>query len=455
MPKRKMIADEKAEGNTPKRPKPVRRQKAKDKSKEKPKLKQNKKANREKEGEEEEEKHVNEKEDDDDESDIDNDSGSERDEVKTKSKVDEEEEENEENEENEKENENEANEANAKQQLKETDTESDTGSEGTGNDSDSESESESEVESEVENEEEEEEKEEEKEKSNDNNAGEKKEDENEEEKEKGKEKAKEKEKETKQAKAKKAPKAQREKKSRRKPMSMSTFRIHHDPYHLLDPVMRKTIWKNLMLMMERRGYTWIRDRPDPTDTEQLSIAKIKGYLGMFHMHAEHPQREPVYVVLFSKSGEPALKQLVYPSRHVIVLTDATTGKARNAMKAVINQKNFTATLAKAKAKQEGGSVVYSMHDVHMESHTSEAFCTDIMSHRYLETNKITLATEADRKQVADLFESDIMKYPLIPDSDPISRYFGYRPGDVLKEKCLSTTAGMTHSFRTVVPAKGK
>jgi DNA-directed RNA polymerase subunit H (RpoH/RPB5) len=167
-------------------------------------------------------------------------------------------------------------------------------------------------------------------------------------------------------------------------------------------------------------------------------------------------------VLFSKSGEPALKQLVYPSRHIIVLTDATTGKARNAMKHAVNQKNYGFTLSAA--IQEGkvtGEVkpteqkLYPMQDVYMECHTSDMFSTDIIKHRYLETYEISLATPEELKQIATIYEADIHKYPLIPDSDPIVKYFGYRPGDVLKEKSLSTTAGVSISFRTVVPAKGK
>jgi len=254
------------------------------------------------------------------------------------------------------------------------------------------------------------------------------------------------------------PKPARDKPHRRKPMSLSAFKTTYNPFHLLDPIKRKEIWNNLMLMMERRGYTWVRDRPDPMETEQLTVSKIKGYLGMFHMHAVHPVREPVYVVLFSKSGEPALKQLVYPSRHIIVLTDATTGKARNAMKHAINQKNYGLTLVKKGAdeiKDTKQPILYPMQDVYMESHTSDVFSTDIIKHRYLETYEITLATLEEREQVAKVFEADIMKYPLIPDSDPIVRYFGYRPGDVLKEKNLSTTAGITYSFRTVVPTKTK
>jgi DNA-directed RNA polymerase subunit H (RpoH/RPB5) len=278
---------------------------------------------------------------------------------------------------------------------------------------------------------------------------------------------------------------EKQKPVKRKPMSWSAFRTPFNPCHLLDPVKRIDIWKYIVLMLERRGYTCLRDRPDPSPIEQLSVTKIKGFLGMFHMHAIHPSREPVYVVLFSSSGDPALKQLTYPSRHILVVTDKTTGKARKAMKSLVNQRNYLQTLTNAK---EGGEkekekekdeekdkqkekekeketelssstttteLKYSLHEVYMECHLSECFEFDLLKQRYLETTEISLATEEDRKKLADIFERDTSKYPLIPDNDPVVRYFGYRPGDVLKEKTLCTTAGFSYSFRTVVHGKEK
>jgi DNA-directed RNA polymerase subunit H (RpoH/RPB5) len=42
-------------------------------------------------------------------------------------------------------------------------------------------------------------------------------------------------------------------------------------------------------------------------------------------------REPVYVFFCSKLGEPTLNSMVYPSRHVIVVADSITSKARTSL----------------------------------------------------------------------------------------------------------------------------
>jgi DNA-directed RNA polymerase subunit H (RpoH/RPB5) len=61
------------------------------------------------------------------------------------------------------------------------------------------------------------------------------------------------------------------------------------------------------------------------------------------------RREPVYVIFCSKAGEPTLKSLQYPSRHIVLISDSLTGRARAALQALPLKTATAATAATATA----------------------------------------------------------------------------------------------------------
>lgn len=313
------------------------------------------------------------------------------------------------------------------------------------------------------------------------------------------------------------------------------------PYGLQNPVTRKEIWRHLVVMLQERGYRWIFDRPPPTDTEELLPAK-SGSLGHFHMHAVDERglpdgrfREPVYVLFCFRAGDPTLRGLLYKSRHVIVVADVPTSKAKTAILteplqapptipnasalpttgaeatigAISVRDNTTShpTAPNAAGVERTNSVgaatgvsgvtgtgnlgaaatdsvtearlwslgavgttgappeisgtardpspgAYKFEEVFVEMFQWVACAFSLPNHRYTETVKLDGPTQpAELAGVFDTFETsgDVMKFPKMYKTDPLALYHQYAPGDVCRATRLSTSAGQSVAYRTIIP----
>lgn len=263
-------------------------------------------------------------------------------------------------------------------------------------------------------------------------------------------------------------------------LSAATLKTKMSPAMLQNPINRKKIWANLMKMMVRRGYEWVQDRPTPTDMEQL-WPNNKNYLGQFHMHAVDKtgaQREPVYVIFCSKAGEPTLKSLQYPSKHIVLVSDSLTGRARAALQSLplktaaaastasVSQEatstkgiaavaasasSISGTLAKSGAAA-AGPTMYSLKDVLVEAFVSSAFMFDLLKQRYLRVVEFSPVANQELETVYDVFErkKDLAHFPRMLDSDPVVRHLRLPIGSVIKQKRLSTASAVHQSFRVIV-----
>ena len=174
-------------------------------------------------------------------------------------------------------------------------------------------------------------------------------------------------------------------------ISAATLKTKMSPSMLQNPIARKRIWANMMKMMTLSNYTWVQDREPPTEYEML--LPNKGILGFFHMHAEdnEKKKEPVYVIFCSRAGAPNLEKLTYPSRHILLISDGITGRARAAMQNLPNKKPPLIDLKSTTIKQPFGAVttiptkenVITLKDVFMEPFFSTYFMFNLLNQRYL------------------------------------------------------------------------
>jgi DNA-directed RNA polymerase subunit H (RpoH/RPB5) len=264
-------------------------------------------------------------------------------------------------------------------------------------------------------------------------------------------------------------------------LSAATLKTRMMSSMLQNPVARKKIWLNVQQMMVRRGYEWVADRAPPTDYEQL-LPNNKGLLGFFHMHAvdktQDPtkKREPVYVAFCSKAGEPTLTKLTYPSRHIIVVSDSLTGRARAALQALplkapplantISTTNSTSPTTKetlpptSAAITKKGQVVpppmilhtTNLREAFVEAFTSSFFMFDLLKQRYLKVVEFSPISGNELENVFQVFERkrDISRFPRMVESDPVVRYLRLAPLSIIKQKRLSTSAATQLSYRVVV-----
>jgi DNA-directed RNA polymerase subunit H (RpoH/RPB5) len=166
--------------------------------------------------------------------------------------------------------------------------------------------------------------------------------------------------------------------TKRRKVSASLLKTRMSSAGLQNPISRKKIWGNLVIMMRRQGYRPIQHAKPPTDIQEL-LPNNKGVLGELHMHFIDERlfdrdvinnnqkekekekeketvcwREPVYVVLASKAGEPTLKSLTFRSQHLILITDSLTGRAQGVLQELSVQLppvHKTAELARLQEKR--------------------------------------------------------------------------------------------------------
>jgi DNA-directed RNA polymerase subunit H (RpoH/RPB5) len=250
-------------------------------------------------------------------------------------------------------------------------------------------------------------------------------------------------------------------------LSAATMKTRMSPSMLQNPLERQKIWVNLQRMMVRRGYRWEQHSEPPTAVEQL-LPNNKGYLGTFHLHGidtTDAKREPVYVIFCSKAGEPTLKSLEYPSRHIILVADSLTGRARTVLHnlALKTPPSSTTTTPTAPSSSSSSTVTSiepptGMDGRYIEAFASNFFMFDLLRQRYLNTVEFSplVETDPELEHVLNLFERgrDRSHFPRMLDSDPVARYLRVDVGAVLKQERLSTSAGRHLSYRALVPSTG-
>lgn len=220
---------------------------------------------------------------------------------------------------------------------------------------------------------------------------------------------------------------------------------------LQDPDQRQVIWNMVERMLIRRGYTWVSDLPAPPRHAYL-LPTNKNFLYIYHRHAVKEGCEPIFVLFFSKLGEPNLKTLGFPSRHIVIVSDSLTGKAKTAISENANQNNYPLIV---RHPERPLCETYPMTHVYIESFTSNQLTFDIMKTYYLQSMQLRLVTDAAEIQIAREFagDNDLNRLPHLSSTDPVALYFGFRPGMVIEETHLSGNAGRLKSWRIVVRPK--
>ena len=282
-----------------------------------------------------------------------------------------------------------------------------------------------------------------------------------------------------------------EKEKKKKGLSASTIKNKMSPYMLQNPTRRKIIWKNIQMMMEYRGYKWIQDKPEPTIYQDL-IPDNKWVLGTFHMHAEHEKNENVYVIFCAKSGYPTLRKIEYPSRHIILVSDTLTGRARAVLqnlnitnvplkghykdgkmeKEIVKREKIgtlkTRKLEKEKVVMKPGEKdipkieepnpikLYKLNEIYIEAFPSSFFMFNLLKQRYLNSIEFKpLQKKEEIQPIFDIYEknSDLNRLPKFNVEDPIVRFFRLSENNIVELKRLSSSAGEHFSYRTVASPK--
>lgn len=294
-------------------------------------------------------------------------------------------------------------------------------------------------------------------------------------------------------------------------LSAATLKTRMSPAMLQNPMARRKIWENVMKMMVRRGYEWVQDRKAPSDQEHL-WPNNRGFLSFFHMHAEDrfqqgvgegwTKREPVYVMFCSKAGEPTLNSLTFPSRHIILVSDSLTGRARAALlnlavktppsnKAPIptttittttttmmdsndpslrnqtdafqrnqpdaNQRNQTGAFTIAQSAPAPTSATigeankFTLKEIYLEAFLSNIFMFDLLEHRYLKMGRFSCVGPDELNSVFAAYDQkrDLSRFPKILDTDPVVKHLRLPIGAVLKHDRLSTTTGNLPTYRVI------
>lgn len=312
-------------------------------------------------------------------------------------------------------------------------------------------------------------------------------------------------------------------------LSAATLKTRMSPSMLQNRMARRIIWNNIRVMLERRGYEWVADRAPPADHEEL-LPNNKGYLGLFHMHAvdrrptgtlvpsasaltgiasatpsvgttsmeiedqskscssiggetsvvpstveksvvttanaKAPVREPIYVVFCAKAGEPTLNSLTYPSRHIVLVSDSLTGRARAALSALESKMPPTtlegagsAEAAYTAGPPSAASIAsllpqppaYILNQVYMEAFQSVSFMFDLLQQHYLQGVRFSLTTPEELERVFEAYEPGrhLDRFPKILDIDPVVRYLRLPVGGVLKQERLSNSAGVHTTYRLI------
>jgi len=234
-----------------------------------------------------------------------------------------------------------------------------------------------------------------------------------------------------------------QKKSKSQP-SAATLKTKMCPLKLQNPIRRKIIWNNIIKMMKGLAYKPVLSKPEPSETEEL-LPGPKGFLGMFHYHFEKEGCEPVYVMFCSRAGEPTLKSLQYPSKHILLVSDNVTGRARTVLQNLPLR-------APPKQCHSTDLTPLQMTDVFVEVFESKNLLFDILNHRYLKGFDFAVTEGDSLQKVFNTFEQagDKNNFPKMMDYDPLARYMCLAPGTVLGKKGISTSAGEHSSYRVVI-----
>ncbi len=208
--------------------------------------------------------------------------------------------------------------------------------------------------------------------------------------------------------------------SKKPKLSAATLKTKMSPSGLQNPISRRKIWKHLTLMMERSGYRAVAHAKPPTDEEEI-LPNNRNVLGQFHCHfvdtnagdesSPAPSlsneakkiREPVYVLFASKAGEPTLKSLTFHSRHLILITDSLTGRAKTVLQSLpVRAPPLVAKESKATVETKEVAPL-TLNDVFVEAFVSKDFMFDLPRQRYLNVMQFSKTPLSEVQQVCTIY----------------------------------------------------
>ena len=192
-----------------------------------------------------------------------------------------------------------------------------------------------------------------------------------------------------------------------------------------------TAWSNASVMLQNRGYT---TEDEPLTEEQL-LHKLAEH-GDHHLlwsrttGEREEQKILMYTTVESKVGIKTVRKLHQALkgsdiRNAVVLYETNiTPFARQAMKNLLAD----------------------------EATVIESFCLlemaiDLIQHKYVPQH--TLLSPSEKQAVLDKYESNIELYPKILQQDRCARYYGMRPGDMVKITRYYENYGEYVTYRVV------
>eukprot|EP00941_MAST-03F_sp_MAST-3F-sp1_P003501 g3501.t1 len=214
-------------------------------------------------------------------------------------------------------------------------------------------------------------------------------------------------------------------------MSQSAGGLTREAFHLYR--VRKTVVK----MLKNRGYAIASEDFNMTQEEfktKFGERPERKDLGLFVVYPDNTNQLHVYFVEDSKRPKVG----VAPLREV-----AESLKNQNCNRAIIIVENGLTPLALQTLRE-----MDEVFSVQMEYFKESELLIDITEHELVPKHEVM--TEAEKQTLLKRYKLSENQLPRMQKTDPITRYFGLRKGQLVRIIRPSETAGRYVTYRIVV-----
>ena len=123
---------------------------------------------------------------------------------------------------------------------------------------------------------------------------------------------------------------------------------------------------------------------------------------------------------------------------------------KNIKDIIENDENFTSLILiyKNSITSFAKNFIMSDIDLHVQSFSEKELCFNITKHKLVPKHRKLSSSE--KNEIRKQYRTPFRNYPLLMHIDPVSRYYGFLPGDLIEITRNSPTAGIYVSYRYVV-----
>lgn len=203
--------------------------------------------------------------------------------------------------------------------------------------------------------------------------------------------------------------------------------VHHTKKHPF-----YTAWRNALIMLKNRNYTFDVEAEKVTEDDLLHWIKESGEHHQLCVRTNEDgstQKMLMYCTAEPKVGIKTVRKL-----HAAL-------KSSDISKALIIYKQSITPFAKQAIKQ------LTQDNIAIETFQIIELSIDIIQHKYVP--KHTVLSQQEKQKVLAKYQGESKQYPKILLGDPIVRYFGLDKGDMLKIERFFENYGEYVTYRVV------